>query len=164
MKRIHTVPISRQGFPISLDRQSSAFPLERLPFPMRPRWSLVVLVQLLAFLFLSLSVREVGALETAAPRAFDDGRRTLKSFPVNTLQGASGVFSCRSIVPLLVGAGLAGTGAMLDDEVQGDIGNKDDAVAGFVGDNMGPAELGLISLGIFVGGRVSEAPRLRAKS
>jgi hypothetical protein len=164
MKRIHTVPISRQVFPISLDRQSSAFPLERLPCPMRTRWPIVVLVQLLAFLFLSWSVRDVSALETAAIRTCDDGRRTLKRFPVNTLQGAAGVFSRRNIVPLLVGSGLAGTAAMLDDEVQGDFGNRDDAVAGFVGDNMGPAELGLISLGVFVGGRFSEAPRFRAMS
>jgi hypothetical protein len=164
MKRIHTVPISRQVFPISLDRQSSAWALERLPCPMRPRWPLVVLVQLLAFLFLSWSVRDGSALETDALRTCDDGRRTLKRFPVNALQGAAGVFSRRNIVPLLVGSGLAGTAAMLDDEVQGDFGDRDDAVAGFVGDNMGPAELGLISLGVFVGGRFSEAPRFRAMS
>jgi membrane-associated phospholipid phosphatase len=164
MKRIHTVPISRQGFPISLDRQSSAWALGRLPCPMRPRWPLVVLVQLLAFLFLSWSVRDVSALETAAIRTCDDGRRTLKRFPLNTLQGTAGVFSRRNIVPLLVGSGLAGTAAMLDDELQGDFGDRDDAVAGFVGDNMGPAELGLISLGVFVGGRFSEAPRFRAMS
>jgi membrane-associated phospholipid phosphatase len=83
---------------------------------------------------------------------------------VNILRGAAGVFSPESVRPLLVGSVLAGTGGLLDDEVQHAVGDDDDPLADFVGDYMGPVELGVLTLGLFIGGQCSESPRFRAMS
>ena len=158
MKRILPAPISRPDSPSSLGRQNAMLSIHSLPCPKRPRSLLVGL----ALFLLSVSVQAAGTLEEAAPRTFDDGRRTLKCFPVNILRGASGVFAPESLRPLLAGSALAGTGVLLDDEVKSAIADEDDALADFAGDYMGPAELGVVTLGLFIGGRFSEDPRFRA--
>jgi hypothetical protein len=164
MKRIHTVPISLQDFHIRLGRHSSMLSIYRLRCLARPRLPLVVLATSLSLLLLPLSVQEVGALEDASALSYNDGRRTLKRFPVNILRGATGVFSPESIRPLLVGSLLAGTGLLLDDEVRDTIADEDDTLADFAEDNTGPIGLGVLTLGLFIGGRFSEDPRFRDMS
>ena len=94
----------------------------------------------------------------------DDGRRTLEYLPENLLRGAVGVFDSDSLAPLLVGGAAVGIGLLLDDEVRDAIADEEDALAGFAEDYLGPAGLGVVTLGLVVGGRFSENSRFRDMS
>ncbi len=155
MKRILPAPISRPDLHSRLGMQNAMLSIHNVPCP----W---LLLTVLALFLLPLSVQAADTPEEAAARTCDDGRRTLKRFPVNVLRGAAGVFAPESVRPLLVGSVLAGTGSLLDDEVQDAFADEDDVFADFSGDNMGPAELGVVTLGLFIGGRFSDDLRFRA--
>jgi membrane-associated phospholipid phosphatase len=98
----------------------------------------------------------------AAPVGRDDGRRTLGKFPVNLVRGIGGVFSRDSLPPFLIGAAATGAGALLDDEVRDAIADEGDDLADFADDNLGPTGLGVVTLGLFIGGRYSGNTRFRA--
>ena len=102
--------------------------------------------------------------EEDAPHVPDDGRRTLRNLPLNLLRGAGGVFARESLRPFLVGEAATGAGSLLDDEVRDAIADEDDELAEFADDYLGPAGLGVVTLGLFVGGRYAESPRFRAMS
>jgi membrane-associated phospholipid phosphatase len=158
MKRILPALISRPDSPSKLGMQNTMLSIHNVPYPKWP-W-LLLAVQVLFLLPLSVPAEDL--IGDAAARTCNDGRRTLKLFPVNVLRGAVGVFSPENVRPMLVGTVLAGTGYLLDDEAKSALADEDDVFAKFSGDNMGPAELGVVSLGLFIGGRFSESPRFRA--
>jgi hypothetical protein len=110
------------------------------------------------------SAAAMEADEEDAPHVPDDGRRTLRNLPLNLLRGAGGVFARESLRPFLVGAAATGAGSLLDDEVRDAIADEDDELAEFADDYLGPAGLGVVTLGLFVGGRYAESPRFRAMS
>jgi hypothetical protein len=94
----------------------------------------------------------------------DDGRRTMSRLPANIGRGFIGVFQRESVKPFLIGAAATGLSTLLDDEVRDAIADEDDAAAEFADDNLGPTGLGLITLGLFIGGRYSGDQRFRDAS
>jgi membrane-associated phospholipid phosphatase len=111
----------------------------------------------------NLPVIETAVGEEAADDR-DDGRRTLELFPENLVRGVGGVFSSESLTPLLVGGAAAGLATLLDDEVRDAIADEGDDLANFADDNLGPTGLGVLTLGLFIGGRFSDDDRFRAMS
>jgi len=99
-----------------------------------------------------------------APMAVADGRRTLQRFPENIGRGIVGVFQKESLRPFLIGVAVTGLSSEFDDEVRDEIADEGDETADFAADNLGPVGLGLVTLGLFIGGRRSTDQRFRDMS
>jgi hypothetical protein len=121
----------------------------------------VAIAALLAF---PLTVLGADTAEVTKSELVDDERRTLARFPANIGRGFIGVFQKQSLRPFLVGVAATGLSTLLDDEVRDAIADDDDEAADFSGDYLGPVGLGLVTLGMFIGGRYSEDPRFRDMS
>lgn len=92
----------------------------------------------------------------------DDGRRTLRRFPLNLSRNAVGVFSRENAEPFLLGAAGTGAGAFLDAETQSFFTRHPAKTLGDVGDSAGARYLTGITAGLFIAGRVSHNARFRA--
>ena len=75
-----------------------------------------------------------------------------------------GVFQRDSLQPFLIGVAATGLSSLFDDDVRDEIAKEDDDAADFAADYLGPAGLGLVTLGLFIGGRYSEDQRFRDMS
>ena len=104
------------------------------------------------------------APEREAPAARDDGRRTLRRFPVNLLRGTVGVFQGDNLAPLLVGGTVTAGASFFDDDVVDYIADPEHAFGKSLEDGAAPEVLGLVVAGVFTTGRFVEAPRFRAMS
>ena len=128
------------------------------------RWLLGPLVAIAALLAFPLTVLGADTAEVTKSELVADERRTLARFPANIGRGFTGVFQQASLRPFLVGVVATGLSSLLDDDVRDEIADEDDEAADFAGDYLGPIGLGLVTLGLFVGGRYSEDQRFRDMS
>jgi hypothetical protein len=128
------------------------------------RWLLGPLVAIVALLVFPLNVRGADATQITKSEVVADERRTLAQFPANIGRGFAGVFQQESLRPFLAGVVAAGLSTLLDDEVHDAIADEDDEAADFADDYLGPVGLGLVTLGLFIGGRYSEDQRFRDMS
>jgi membrane-associated phospholipid phosphatase len=124
---------------------------------------------LACLLLASPAVRGEGQAEPAgptreAPAPREDGRRTLRRFPVNLLRSTVGVFHFDNLVPLLVGGTVTAGASFFDDDVADYIADPDHGFGKSLEDGAAPEVLGLVVAGVFTTGRFVEAPRFRAMS
>lgn len=130
--------------------------------PMQYRLSVTAMAIMLVLSFEPAIAWELDTENDGTGQALDDGRRTLKQFPVNMVRGAVGLFERESLQPALVGSIVTGLSTLLDDEVRGEIAAEDDDLADLADDNLGPTGLGYVALALFIGGQFSEDARFRA--
>ena len=131
----------------------------------RTSWALAVAGLLLA----SPAVRGEDPAESpmpkkASPAAREDGRRTLRRFPVNLLRGTVGVFHGDNLGPLLTGGTATAAASFFDDDVADYIADPEHGFGKSFEDGAAPEVLGLVVAGVFTTGRLVEAPRFRAMS
>jgi membrane-associated phospholipid phosphatase len=91
----------------------------------------------------------------------DDGRRTIRSFPVNLGRAAVGVFSRDNLVPALVGGAATGAALAADDAVRDAVSDPNSGFDRTVGTWSGAGSAALTA-GLFVAGRFSHGPVFRA--
>jgi membrane-associated phospholipid phosphatase len=95
------------------------------------------------------------------PPARNDGRRTLRRFPVNFLRATVGIVSTDNIKPFLIGGAATGIGALFDDEVADAIADPEHSFGQMFEGGAHPAIFGAAVTVLFVAGRTVEAPRFR---
>jgi len=101
------------------------------------------------------------AVEDPAEKETGDGRRTLRQFPKNLLQGASGVFHRDNQRPLTLGGSFFVLGLVMDHDTRDWIADERDQVSEFANNNLGPVGLGAAVVGLFIGGRFSDNHQFR---
>jgi membrane-associated phospholipid phosphatase len=118
----------------------------------------------------ALTAQERPRLDTLAASALDapvgDGRRTMGRFVPNLGRNLVGVFAGDSLRPLVFGAAIAGTGALLDGPAERFFEGQSRAPRlGSVGQTVGGASLMVPATALmFVAGRASHDTRFRAFS
>jgi membrane-associated phospholipid phosphatase len=98
------------------------------------------------------------------PAAREDGRRTLRRFPVSLLRGTAGVFHGDNLGPLLTGSAATAAASFFDDDVAEYIADPDHGFGKSLEDGASQVVLGVAVAGVFSAGRFVEAPRFRAMS
>jgi membrane-associated phospholipid phosphatase len=98
---------------------------------------------------------------SAAAQIHDDGRRTMRRFPVNFLRGTVGIVSTDNIRPLLIGGAATGSGAIFDDQVAEAIADPENNFGQLFEGGAHPAVFGAAVTVLFAVGRTVEAPRFR---
>lgn len=131
----------------------------------RTSWALALAGLLLA----GPAVRGEDPAESPVPKraslaAREDGRRTLRRFPVNLLRGTVGVFHGDNLGPLLTGGTATAAASFFDDDVADYIADPEHGFGKSFEDGAAPEVLGLVVAGVFTTGRLVEAPRFRAMS
>jgi membrane-associated phospholipid phosphatase len=92
----------------------------------------------------------------------DDGRRTIREFPVNLGRAAVGVFSRENLVPAFVGLSATAGALTVDNAVRDAVSNPDSGVGQSLGTWAGAAASGALTAGLFAAGRFSHGVRFRA--
>jgi membrane-associated phospholipid phosphatase len=100
--------------------------------------------------------------ESSTPH--EDGRRTLRRFPVNVLLGAVGIYHEDNLVPAVLGTTFTATGSLFDDDFAAYVADPDHGFGQAVEDVAAPEVVGLAVAGVFTVGRFVDAPRFRAMS
>jgi len=108
---------------------------------------------------------QAGAPETSpsAPQR-DDGRRTLRRFPLNILRSAAGLAHGDNLVPFLVGGTATAAGSLFDDNIARSIADPDHDFGKSLEDGAAPEVLGIGVAAVFTAGRFASGPRFRAMS
>jgi len=96
--------------------------------------------------------------------ARDDGRRTVRRLVPNLGRSAIGVFNRDNVGPLVAGTMATSFASVYDEAVRDSISDPDNDFGKRFESGASPALLGAVVVGVFVGGRYVEAPRLRAMS
>lgn len=104
------------------------------------------------------------ASEPLAAQARHDGRRTTDRLLASLGRGAVGLVSRESLAPLAAGGLLTGYASAYDAELRDEVADPDSSLAKGVGAATSGVVTGIVVSGLYLAGRRSESPRLRAFS